>query len=313
MCIRDRYVAAMYSLAYVSDDVEYVVTEALKSIPQETTFYECMTDVINWYKQYPKDWKKCWEEIEKKWGSSDIDCPSCVEVPANIGTCVNGAYIILGLLYGQGDFEKTIDISTRAGQDSDCNPASSGGILGTMIGYNRIPEKFRKELTVVADTPFNNAVSFNKGCELSFEHALQMIEKNGGKVGGDEVIIHFQEPESVQLEISFEGLKLDKKVAVENWIADFPTFEFEGVGAVIEGELKGENVPEDYVAELEVYFNDRLIEVCKLPLKYNHRKHELFFNYVQPYSKYAVTCKWVNPVEGADIWVRNIISYTTDK
>ena len=124
-----------------------------------------------------------------------------------------------------------------------------------------------------------------------------MIEKNGGKVGGDEVIIHFQEPESVQLEISFEGLKLDKKVAVENWIADFPTFEFEGVGAVIEGELKGENVPEDYVAEL----------------KYNHRKHELFFNYVQPYSKYAVTCKWVNPVEGADIWVRNIISYTTDK
>ena len=307
------YVAAMYSLAYVSDDVEYVVTEALKSIPQETTFYECMTDVINWYKQYPKDWKKCWEEIEKKWGSSDIDCPSCVEVPANIGTCVNGAYIILGLLYGQGDFEKTIDISTRAGQDSDCNPASSGGILGTMIGYNRIPEKFRKELTVVADTPFNNAVSFNKGCELSFEHALQMIEKNGGKVGGDEVIIHFQEPESVQLEISFEGLKLDKKVAVENWIADFPTFEFEGVGAVIEGELKGENVPEDYVAELEVYFNDRLIEVCKLPLKYNHRKHELFFNYVQPYSKYAVTCKWVNPVEGADIWVRNIISYTTDK
>ena len=141
----------------------------------------------------------------------------------------------------------------------------------------------------------------------------ELIEKNGGKVGGDEVIIHFQEPESVQLEISFEGLKLDKKVAVENWIADFPTFEFEGVGAVIEGELKGENVPEDYVAELEVYFNDRLIEVCKLPLKYNHRKHELFFNYVQPYSKYAVTCKWVNPVEGADIWVRNIISYTTDK
>ena len=92
----------------------------------------------------------------------------------NVGNkCVNGAYIILGLLYGQGDFEKTIDISTRAGQDSDCNPASSGGILGTMIGYNRIPEKFRKELTVVADTPFNNAVSFNKGCELSFEHALQ--------------------------------------------------------------------------------------------------------------------------------------------
>ena len=307
------YVAAMYSLAYVSDDVEYVVTEALRSIPRESRFHACMADVINWHKQYPEDWKKCWEEIEKKWGSNDIACPDGVEMPFNIETYVNGAYIILGLLYGQGDFEKTIDISTRAGQDSDCNPASSGGILGTMIGYNRIPEKFRKELTVVEDIPFNNTVSFNKGCELSFGHALQMIEKNGGKVGSDEVTICFQELEPAQLEISFEGLKVDKKVVVENWIANFPTFEFEGVGAVIKGELKGENVPEDYVAELEVYFNDRLIEVCKLPLKYNHRKHELFFNYVQSYGKYTVTCKWVNPVEGADIWVRDVISYTTDK
>ena len=141
----------------------------------------------------------------------------------------------------------------------------------------------------------------------------ELIEKNGGKVGSDEVTICFQELEPAQLEISFEGLKVDKKVVVENWIANFPTFEFEGVGAVIKGELKGENVPEDYVAELEVYFNDRLIEVCKLPLKYNHRKHELFFNYVQSYGKYTATCKWVNPVEGADIWVRDVISYTTDK
>ena len=50
-----------------------------------------------------------------------------------------------------------------------------------------------------------------------------------------------------------------------------------------------------------------------LPLKYNRRKHELFFNYVQPYGKYTVTCKWINPVKGADIWVRDVITYKTDK
>lgn len=182
-----------------------------------------------------------------------------------------------------------------------------------MIGYNRIPEKYKKELTLVADTPFNNTVSFNKGCELSFGHALQMIERGGGKIGANEVAINFQQPKPAQLEISFEGLKLDKKVVVDNWIANFPSIEFEGVGAVIKGELKGENVPEDYIAELEVYFNDELIEVCMLPLKYNRRKHELFFNYVQPYGKYTVTCKWINPVKGADIWVRDVITYKTDK
>lgn len=307
------YVAAMYSLAYVSDDIEYIVTEGLKAIPQQSRFYACMTDVINWHKQYPDDWKKCWEEIEKKWGTNDIACPDGVEVPFNIETYVNGAYIILGLLYGQGDFEKTIDVSTRAGQDSDCNPASSGGILGTMLGYNRLPEKYKAEMAIVEDMPFNNTVSFNKGSELSYGQALQMIEREGGKVGENEVKINFQKPVPAKLEISFEGLKLDKKVTVDNWIANFPTVEFDGIGAVIKGELKGDNVPEDYVAELEVYFNDKLVEVCKLPLKYNHRKHELFFNYEQPYGKYKVTCKWTNPVKGADIWVRDVITYTTDK
>ena len=140
-----------------------------------------------------------------------------------------------------------------------------------------------------------------------------MIEEEGGKLNDNEVIIHFQEPEPVALEISFEGLRLDKRVVVDNWIGNFPSIEFKGTGAVIKGMLQGENVPEDYVAELEVYFNDKLIEVCKLPLKYNYRKHELFFNYVQPYGEYILTCKWINPVKGVDIWVRDVITYTNDK
>lgn len=306
------YVAAMYSLAYVSDNMEYIVTEALKTIPKASRFHECMTDVIRWYKENPTDWRQCWNLIEQKWGSNDIACPDGVEVPFNIETYVNGAYIILGLLYGEGDFEKTIDISTRAGQDSDCNPASSGGILGTMLGYDRIPEKYKREMRIIEDSPFNNTVSFNKGCQLSYGHALQMIEKEGGKISEDGVRIKFQKPEVAKLEVSFEGLKLGKKVAVENWINNFPLIEFNGVGAVIKGELKGENVPEDYIAELEVYFNNKLIETCKLPLKYNHRKHELFFNYDQPEGNYIITCKWINPIKGADIWVRDVITYTLD-
>ena len=34
---------------------------------------------------------------------------------------------------------------------------------------------------------------------------------------------------------------------------------------------------------------------------------------LEPYGKYKVTCKWTNPVKGADIWVRDVITYTTDK
>lgn len=60
------YIGAMYSLAFVSDDIEFIVAEALKTVPKESEFYRCMADVIKWHKQYLNDWKQTWFELEKK-------------------------------------------------------------------------------------------------------------------------------------------------------------------------------------------------------------------------------------------------------
>ena len=81
------YVAAMYSLAFIYDDIETIVKEALQVIPAQSKYYKCMSDVIEWYYRYPDDWKKTWFECEKKW-SSDKWCPDGVFVPFNIGTVV---------------------------------------------------------------------------------------------------------------------------------------------------------------------------------------------------------------------------------
>lgn len=75
------YVAAMYSLAYVSDDIEYIVTEGLKAIPQQSRFYAMHDRCYKLAQTISRCWKKCWEEIEKKWGTNDIACPDGVEVP----------------------------------------------------------------------------------------------------------------------------------------------------------------------------------------------------------------------------------------
>ena len=47
---------------------------------------------------------------------------------------INGAYVYMGLLYGDGDFWKSMNIAMRCGLDSDCNPSTVGGILGTALG-----------------------------------------------------------------------------------------------------------------------------------------------------------------------------------
>ena len=51
------YMGAMYALAYVNNDIYTIVTEALKTIPEQSKFHRCITDVIKYWKQYPDDWK----------------------------------------------------------------------------------------------------------------------------------------------------------------------------------------------------------------------------------------------------------------
>ena len=60
-----------------------------------------------------------------------MGCAEGVFAAFNIDARLNAAYVVLGLLYGKGDMTRTISIATRAGQDSDCNPSSAAGILGS--------------------------------------------------------------------------------------------------------------------------------------------------------------------------------------
>ncbi len=236
------YVAAMYSLAFYSDDIPFVVTEALRCIPEESQFFQCIHDVIIWHSQFPDDWKRTWFEVEKKW-SSDIGCPDGVFVPFNIDAKINAAYIVIGMLYGEGDFGKTLEISTRCGQDSDCNPASAGGILGTMLGYENIPEYWMQGLDKVESMDFKyTTISLNDTYDMSFRQALGMIGRNGGDTESDELSIPLQEPEAVAFERAFEGhypvklidLGWGGKILQAGAETEY-VFDFEGKGFVLRG------------------------------------------------------------------------------
>ena len=73
-----------------------------------------------------------------------------------------GAYVALGLLCGEGDFNRTLEVSTRSGQDSNCNPTSAGGILGVMLGYSKISNEWTSGIEKIAETKFDHTnYSFN--------------------------------------------------------------------------------------------------------------------------------------------------------
>ena len=184
------YIAAMYALAFVSDNVEHIASEALKVIPEASRFHAVMSDVLRWHRESPGDWKGTWFRVQRKW-SEDIGCPDGVFSAFNIDAKINAAWVLIGLLYGNGDFGRTLEISARCGDDSDCNPATAGGILGTVLGFRKIPAIWRSGLDAVeaAKFPYMD-FSLTEACGFSFEQALGMVKKNGGRIQGRDVIIN---------------------------------------------------------------------------------------------------------------------------
>jgi hypothetical protein len=290
------YVGAMYALAFTSNDIPFIVEEGLKTIPAQSEFYQCIHDVIQWHKQYPTDWKQTWFEVEKKW-AQDIGCPEGVFRPYNIDAKVNAAYVVMGLLYGEGDFTKTLEIATRTGQDADCNPSSAGGILGTIIGYQNIPAYWKQGLKEAEDIDFKyTTISLNEVYEIGYRHALQNIEKNGGTISGEQITIPMQSPVAVKFEKSFEGVYPVDKIPVKwNDTKDEISFEFEGTGFVIRGDASPWANTSEYVFQTELYVDDQVIEKPELPVSYTTRRYEFAWNYQLPKGKHTVKLKILNP------------------
>lgn len=195
------FVCGMYSAAFFENDPRKLVEAGLACLPKESPYAQVIADTLAWSSQNPNDWTKTWQLIEDKWDKRD-PCPAGALTPFNIDAKLNGAYIALGLLYGEGDFEKTMKIATRGGQDSDCNPASAAGIAGVIYGYQRIPEMWKSGIPEIADEKFSfTNYTFNTIVESSTQRAIEVAQKFGGQFMGDKLVIEMQQPSPAQLEV----------------------------------------------------------------------------------------------------------------
>ncbi len=197
------FVAALYSEAFFENDIPGIIEKALRSIPTESDYHKIISDVIELHRQYPTDWHTSWQEIENKWGNVDI-CGAGAGQPFNIDAKLNGAYIVMGLLYGEGDPMKTMEITTRCGQDSDCNPSNAMAVLGVIKGFSGLPDYMQNGVKAIGDSLFiNTTYSFNSAVTSTDQYAKNLITKDGGKVTDKQILVKIQEPVPPVNEISF--------------------------------------------------------------------------------------------------------------
>ncbi len=176
-----QFMGAMYSAAFFETDPVKIVETALKAIPAQSQYAEMVRDQVKWYRENPNDWEKTWRLTQAKYredpnyqkaSNGGIDCK------------INGAYVLMGLLYGQRDTDQTMIISCRGGQDSDCNPSSSAGVLFTTVGFSRLPAAYTSELDekrVFSHTAYN----FPALLDVCEKLTRQVVKKYGGKIQKD--------------------------------------------------------------------------------------------------------------------------------
>ena len=120
-----QVVAAIEAMAFVENDISKLINESKKIIPKDSTIYKLISDLQDW-RTSNLGWEQAREKIVENYGY-DKFLGNCHMVP-------NHALIIMSLLYGDNDFQKTMMIVNTAGWDTDCNSGNVGCILGIKNG-----------------------------------------------------------------------------------------------------------------------------------------------------------------------------------
>ena len=121
------FTAALESIAFVETDRRALIETALTYIPENSRLAECVNLVL---KEYDKGTP--YRDVRDMLVDMTEDL-GWFQAPANV------SYAVIGLMYGEGDFEKSLIYTINCGDDTDCSAATCGAILGIMCGADNIP------------------------------------------------------------------------------------------------------------------------------------------------------------------------------
>jgi hypothetical protein len=134
-----QYWTTLISLASVSDcPMEELLQQSRQAVSPASAHAEAVRDAIQQFHEHPQDWKAARQYFHRKW---HLRAPRTVPGKWNDNsTPLNGAIVVLALLYGHGDFYKTGQYAMALGYDADCNAATACAVMGVRVGFSKIEQ-----------------------------------------------------------------------------------------------------------------------------------------------------------------------------
>ncbi|MBQ0035350.1 MAG: ADP-ribosylglycohydrolase family protein [Firmicutes bacterium] len=128
------FVAVAITLAMQYEDIHSVVYDTLEYLNKDLEYYKVMKDICNYYENNKDDYHKCFDYILNNYGYD--------KYPGVCHIIPNSSLMVMSLMYGNGDFDFTMEMLNNCGWDTDCNCGNVGSILGALLGIDNIDNKW---------------------------------------------------------------------------------------------------------------------------------------------------------------------------
>ncbi|MBQ8203742.1 MAG: ADP-ribosylglycohydrolase family protein [Clostridia bacterium] len=159
----EMFVAAMLAAAAETDNFEDIILAGLGEIPHTSRLYEEVMSVLDGYKKGVSK-EDCFNTIHEKYD----------EYTAHgwCHTAPNAMIVAASLLYGNGDYAKSICMAVETCFDTDCNGATVGSIIGMAKGVEIIPEYWSKPINNKIETTIFgvSTVNITDRVKLTIDH-----------------------------------------------------------------------------------------------------------------------------------------------
>jgi ADP-ribosylglycohydrolase len=176
------FVAACISWAFEETDIRKIIEKGLSYIPVDCEYTKVVRAVMDYHSGHPENWRQCFQYVFEHYGYD--------KYPGNCHIIPNIAVMILSLLYGEGNFDRTLEICNLCGWDTDCNVGNVATIMGVVCGLTGINyEKWRKpvnDLLIcssvvgslnIMDIPYGASYIVKMACKLEGEELPELWEE----------------------------------------------------------------------------------------------------------------------------------------
>lgn len=159
----EMFVAAMLAVAATTDDMEQIILGGLAQIPYTSRLHEHIMSVMQAFKNGTPQ-PACFDMIHAQYDEY-TDYGWC-------HTISNAMVVAASLLYGRGDYGRSICMAVETGFDTDCNGATVGSIVGMARGYRHIPAYWTEPIRDTLHTSIFGVgtVKISNRVKMTMEH-----------------------------------------------------------------------------------------------------------------------------------------------